>query len=131
MDRVVLDASAVLAVLKGEPGADEVVPRLSGASISAVNYSEVLARMARLSPDLSPVLADLRRMVGGVRPFDETQAVLAAGLVPATRPIGLSLGDRACLALAKHLTVPVLTADRAWARLDIGVEIILVRGQGS
>jgi PIN domain nuclease of toxin-antitoxin system len=131
MSRVVLDASAVLAVLKDEPGAQEIIPLLGDCVICAVNFSEVLASMSRLAPDLSPVLADLRQVVRDVRPFDDSLALIAARLAGPTRPFGLSLGDRACLALAQQLGAPALTADRAWAGLDLGVEVILVRGAGA
>ena len=127
MTGVVLDASAVLTVLLGELGAAAVAPHLAAARISAVNYSEVLARTARLCGSLEE--AKLRVDRHGIRvvPFEAEHAVLAASLGPATRNLGLSLGDRACLALGLSLHLTVLTADRVWAKLDLGVAIECVR----
>ncbi len=127
MPPVVLDASAVLALLLGEPGADRVRARRAGAIISAVNYAEVLARTARLcgSPD------EAARRVGqhefAVIPFDRAAAAAAAALEPAGRPLGLSLADRCCLALAAARRLPVLTADRAWQHLSVDVAVELIR----
>ncbi len=131
MTKVVLDASAVLAVLHKEPGADLVLSRIGGASISAVNFAEVVTRLAQKGTDLSQVLTDLHNLLGDIRPFDLVQAEAAGLLETSTRPHGLSLGDRACLVLAKHLNVPVLTADQVWAKLEIGVTIELIRGNPS
>jgi len=131
MTKVVLDASAVLAVLHKEPGADLVLARIGGAAISAVNFAEVVTRLAQKGGDLSQVLTDLHNLLGDIRPFDLQQAEAAGLLDTSTRPYGLSLGDRACLALAKHLNVPALTADQVWARLEIGVTIELIRGNPS
>jgi PIN domain nuclease of toxin-antitoxin system len=131
MSKVVLDASAVLAVLRQEPGADRVLARISGAIISAVNYAEVVARLASKGSDLSQVLIDLSNLLRDIRPFDQEQAQDTGMLEATTRPFGLSLGDRTCLVLAKSLGLPVLTADQAWAKLDIGVSIELIRGNPS
>ena len=127
MSSAVLDASAVLALLLGEPGGEAVRHHMTDGRISAVNYSEVLARAAALcgSPD------EARRQVNRhhltVVPFDTAQAAVVASLLPATRTFGLSLADRACLALGISLGVVVVTADRAWAALDVGVRIVCVR----
>lgn len=131
MPSVVLDASAVLAVLQREPGADRVLARLGGAAISAVNFAEVVTRLASKGTDLAQVLTDLHTLLGDIRPFDIRQAEAAGLLSASTRPFGLSLGDRACLTLAKHLNVPVLTADRAWAKLDVGVAVELIREEAA
>jgi ribonuclease VapC len=124
---VLLDASALLAVLRAEPGADRVEPRLEGAGIGAVNLSEVVAK---LDDDGVPE-AEIRRAIGRldlrVHSFDEGQAYAAGGLRQKTRALGLSFGDRACLALAWQLGAIALTADRAWARLEIGVAIEVIR----
>jgi PIN domain nuclease of toxin-antitoxin system len=95
--------------------------------ISAVNVAEVITRLIDLG--YSPEAAEAAVSRGGfeVIPFDMAAASLAAKLRVATRHLGLSLGDRACLALAERERLPVLTADRAWASLDIGVEIRLIR----
>ena len=123
----VLDASAVVALAHGETGADRVEPLVDGSCISTVNWSEV-ARVC-LAVDRNPdalraVLAD-----AGCRTIEFTvdDATVAARLWQTTREAGLSLADRACLALAVRLGVPAVTADRAWAELDVGVEVIAVR----
>lgn len=124
---IVLNASALLVLLFGEPGHEAVAPHLGGGLLSAVNLSEVLARFAR--DGLDPAAVAHRLAAAGVEivPFDRRQATLAAALFPAARPHGLSLGDRACLALAADRALPALTADRAWSALDLGIEIRQVR----
>jgi PIN domain nuclease of toxin-antitoxin system len=124
---VVLDASAVLAFLQREPGGAVVAEHLSTAVISAVNVAEVASRLSdRGVPDggAREAISALRLEIAA---FDHDLAYASAALRPATRRLGLSLGDRACLALAKRERLPALTADRAWASLDMGVEIRLVR----
>lgn len=123
----IADASAVLALLKQEPFAKLDPRRLFRATISAVNLSEVLERLCSggLSErEAEKTVAELNLQVAD---FDEAQARLAAYLRPRTRRAGLSLGDRACLALGLHLARPVITADRVWARLDLGIEVLLIR----
>ncbi|HSM52390.1 MAG TPA: type II toxin-antitoxin system VapC family toxin [Thermoanaerobaculia bacterium] len=123
----VLDASALLVLLFGEPGHEAVAPHLRGGLLSAVNLSEVLARFARDGHDPAAVSARLAGTGIEIVPFDQRQAILAAALAPATRPLGLSLGDRACLALATDRRLPALTADRAWSELPLGIEVRQVR----
>jgi PIN domain nuclease of toxin-antitoxin system len=126
-DVAIADASAILALLKQEPF-DKVEPkRLFRATISAVNLSEVLEMLC--SGGLSQLEAEeaVAALNLEVADFDEPQAHLAAYLRSDTRRAGLSLGDRACLALGLRLGRPVITADRAWARVDVGVEIFLIR----
>lgn len=123
----VLDASALLALLFGEPGHDRVAVVADGASVSTVNLAEVLTRFAR---DGHPVAAVLRRLETYAiewAPFDDAHAAEVAALWPQTRRAGLSLADRACLALALDRGMPVLTADRVWAGLGLPVEIQLIR----
>lgn len=123
----VLDASALLSMMLGEAGADAVHAVLARAKIGAVNLSEVVAKLQeRGVPDdvIDESLADLDIFVV---PFDQEQAVLAGKLRLATRSVGLSLGDRACLALASALGAVALTTDKAWAKLSIDVEIELAR----
>jgi len=125
--KIVADASAVLAALKNERF-DKVDPeRIVRASISAVNLCEVLAKLhadglTETQADAATARLDLR-----VVAFDRQQAVIAAKLWSETRRVGLSLADRACLALGIYLRAPVLTADRAWGTVDAGVEVILIR----
>ena len=123
----IADASAILALLKQEPFHKIEPRRLFRATISAVNLSEVLERLcagglSQLEADEAVATLNLR-----VADFDAAQARLAAYMQPQTRRAGLSLGDRACLALGLRLGCPVLTADQAWARVDVGVEIVLIR----
>lgn len=122
----VLDASAVLAFLFAEPGHQSVAPLLDGALLSSVNLTEVLGRFARDGLPLTEVRAALDDAGLEVVPFDDAQALLAAALVPHTSHVGLSLGDRACLALAATVQGTAITADRAWAALemDIGVRVV-------
>ena len=124
---IIADASAVLALLKQEPFGRFDPKRLFGATISAVNLSEVLERLC--SGGLSELEADeaVADLNLRVVPFDEPQARAAARLRPVTRHVGLSLGDRACLALGDKVGCPVVTADRIWGSLDVGVEIFVIR----
>jgi ribonuclease VapC len=124
---IVVDASAALALLQGEPFGSFDPERLVGAAISAVNLSEVLAKliaagMPAAAADAATAALDFR-----VVSFDERQAKAAARLAPRTRRLGLSLGDRACLSLASALAAPAVTAGRVWSKLDLGVEIVVIR----
>ncbi|HEY1261154.1 MAG TPA: type II toxin-antitoxin system VapC family toxin [Stellaceae bacterium] len=124
---VVVDASAVIALLVGEPITLFDPHRIAGAAISTVNLSEVLARLQEIGMPESGALDAVRGLNLRIIAFDEPQAHAAARLRAATRHAGLSLGDRACLALGSTLGYPVVTADRVWATLDIGVQIVVVR----
>jgi ribonuclease VapC len=123
----VLDASAVLAVLRGEPGAEQVQDRLTRAVISAANYAEVVSKLVDHGAAGDLAIRAAAELGVSVTPLDEPAATRAGALREATRARGLSLGDRACLALAQREGLPVLTADRAWADLDLGVEVVLIR----
>ena len=127
MSEVVLDASALLAVVLAEPGGERVADTLDDALISSVNFAETAGVLMGAGIPASSVRARLSQHVRTTVPFDEQDALLTAELRPLTRAAGLSLGDRACLALAKRRKLPALTADRAWAELDIGVEVRLIR----
>jgi ribonuclease VapC len=123
----VLDASAVLAVYFNEPGAETVLPIVEGAFISAVNYSEVVAKALDRGDAFGTVLRKLSRMAFVVIAHDEILARRAGELRPLTRKFGLSVGDRACLALAERERRPAYTVDRSWAKLDLSIEIVLLR----
>ena len=129
----VLDASALLAYLNDEAGADAVEDALlRGSVISAVNLAEVLSKLAEVGEDPQEVNENLKRrgLLGGnlmVSPLGEDDAVVIARLHRSTRAHGLSLSDRACLGLALRLKVPALTADRAWSRLKVAVKIEPIR----
>lgn len=125
---VALDASALLALLRGEPGAGQVALALPEAVISAVNLSEVAAKLSDYGIPAQDIAATFGQLDLDVRPFDAAQAYIAGGLRQPTRGKGLSLGDRACLALAAQLRVAAMTADRAWAGLSLdGIEVRLIR----
>jgi ribonuclease VapC len=117
----------LLAKIFREPGHERVSLSGSDAVMSAVNLAEVLSRLIRDSLSLDDVLQELDASGLEVAPFDARQARLAAELLPKTQRAGLSLGDRACLALAIDRGLPVLTADGAWANLGLPVEVILIR----
>jgi PIN domain nuclease of toxin-antitoxin system len=124
---IALDASALLAFLFRETGHEAVARHVEDCCISAVNVAEVLGRFARDGHDPAVVLDRLRSTAIEIVDFDAPAAAATAALVPATRKLGLSLGDRACLALAKTRAIPALTADRTWSGLDTGVSIEVVR----
>jgi PIN domain nuclease of toxin-antitoxin system len=122
-----LDASALIALLRREPGHERVEPVLDSALLSTVNLAEVLSIFARDGFDAVELSARIKRLPIEIVPFAERHAAIAAALMPVTRPLGLSLGDRVCLALAQARGVGALTADRSWRRLKIGVEIEAIR----
>lgn len=127
MSERVFDASAALAVLADEPGADQARSKLGAAVISAVNMIEVLSKLADLGLEPDSALRVFEDLALAVIPLDADQAARAAGLRVSTRAAGLSLGDRACLALAMSRGSPVITTDRAWAGLPLDVEVELIR----
>jgi len=127
VNSVVLDASALLALVYAEPGSDVVGAMLSNARISAVNLSEVAAKLAEGGMTAPDIRAALDGLGLSVVPFDADLAYAAGLLRPATKAAGLSLGDRACLALAARLGLPALTADAAWQRVDVGVDVRPIR----
>jgi PIN domain nuclease of toxin-antitoxin system len=127
VNSVVLDASAIIAFLRQEPGAAIVGEYLTDGMASAVNIAEVGTRLS----DLDMGDAQIRRSISvlglEIKPFDLEAAYAVAMMRAKTRNKGLSLGDRACLALANQLGIPAFTADRVWAELDIDVDIQLIR----
>lgn len=126
--KVVVDASAVLAVVFQERGQESVAPALPGASISAVNLAEVMSKMLDRGLSIERIDRQVDALSLAVADFDRDLAMQAALLRDSTRHKGLSLGDRACLALAMREKLPVLTADTAWSDLDLPVEVVLIRG---
>lgn len=123
----VLDASALLAFLQGEPGAEFVEEVLAHSLMSAVNWAEVLQRHRVRNVPSATLLGELAVFGFAVIDFSAQDAAIAAELFPATRHLGLSLGDRACLALGISLGFTVLTADRAWKDLKLPVKIDVIR----
>lgn len=122
-----LDASAALAVLFEERGQEAVAPVLASSAMSAVNASEVLAKLRHLGATAEQAEHTFSGLNLEVLPFEKQHASEAANLVPVTRARGLSFGDRACLATAKLLAVPVLTADRNWRIPKLGVVVRPIR----
>ena len=127
MSEIVLDASALMAVLREEPGAAAVEAVLDQAAISAVNLSEVHAKLVERGTPAEIAWSWLVDLDLDVVRFDTPQARIAGDLRPLTRARGLSLADRACLALAQVLGLPAMTADRAWSGLAVGIEIRAIR----
>jgi ribonuclease VapC len=127
----VLDASALLALMLDEPGADRVELAIEdSAAVSAVNWAEAMSRVAELGIDPVQESTRLTQLFGvrlAIVPFEAVHAAEVARLRPLTRHLGLSLGDRACLALGVALSLPVLTGDRAWGQLDPTFRIELIR----
>ena len=128
MNSIVLDASALLVVLNREPGAEKLTPQLLSAAISStVNLAEVQSKLVSrgIKPDEAweATISPIRESAV----FTDEQAKIAGSLIARTSAFGLSLGDRACLALGIALKAPVYTADRSWKNLKLGVRIHLVR----
>lgn len=127
MPKTVIDASALLALLNAEPGADIVTDALPGGIISTVNLSEVIAKLCDAGMPEKAIRQALQPLGLEIMPFDENQSYQAGLLRTSTQDMGISLGDRACLSLAKMLGVVALTADRAWTELSVGVPIKVIR----
>jgi len=123
----VLDASAVLSLVQGEPGAEQVVACIPGALISAVNLAEVVAKLAEAGMPRGAIELALSALGLRVVDLDQASAYEVGVMRPATRAHGLSLGDRACLALGVAAGIPVLTSDRAWESVDIGAAVEVIR----
>lgn len=129
----ILDASALLAYLQGESGAAVVANALAqGSFISAVNWAEALSKLAERGQDPDTVTdlltnQGLLNNVLFITPYDAALAIETAKLRRLTKPFGLSLGDRACLALGIQSQLPVLTSDQAWTNLSLGITVQLIR----
>ena len=130
MNKVVLDTSAILAYLFEEAGADQVSPVLETASglISSVNFAELVSKL--IDQGMPPAI--IRETLFGLElelvDHDETQAFITGELRTVSMAFGLSLGDRACLALGIAKQLPVLTADRAWLNVPVQTEVRVIRG---
>ena len=127
MPETVIDASALLALLNGEAGANIVAEALPGGIISAVNLCEVVTKLCGAGIPENAIHQALHPLGLEIQPFDEEQAYQAGLLRTATQSMGMSLGDRACLSLARTLGLVALTADKTWSSLSIGVTVRLIR----
>lgn len=125
--QIVLDASALLAWLQNEPGSDVVGDRLADAVVSAANWSEIWQKLAQRGVDADRATRRLRALGVQIEPVTAADAVAAARLWPLTHTAGLSLADRCCLALALRLDSIAVTADAAWASVDTGVRVQVIR----
>lgn len=123
----VLDASAVLALIQGEPGAPRVRAVIRHAALSSVNLTEVVTKLVARGVPLPEVRAILDGIEPLVLPHDEALAIEAGAMYATTRSKGLSLADRACLALARRLGATALTTDRAWRAVHVGVAVEVIR----
>jgi ribonuclease VapC len=124
---VVLDASALLAYLRQEPGADVVDGVLADARMASVNWAEVVQKALSAGVDVTGMRDDLQALGVRVEPFLPEDGEQAGRLWSLTRQQGLSLGDRACLSLGLRLGLAVLTCDRAWAQLPLELEVRILR----
>jgi PIN domain nuclease of toxin-antitoxin system len=128
MSRIVLDASAILAIIGGEPGAEQFTAELLATAVgSTVNLAEVQAKLVSRGWPSHEAWEDATSPVRDIVPFSAQHARIAGDLVSRTKPLGLSLGDRACLALGIALKAPVYTAERSWTQLRVGVPVHLIR----
>jgi PIN domain nuclease of toxin-antitoxin system len=127
VSKVVLDASALMALVNQEIGASLVADNITESIISAVNLSEVIAKLCSRGMPESEVRNNLESLNLEVIAFEEAQAYHCGRLITSTRKLGLSFGDRACLSLAKILGLPAMTADKTWLRLNVGVSVKVIR----
>jgi ribonuclease VapC len=127
--RVVLDASALLAMIRGEPGGEKVAGVIAGARISAVNFAEVVSYLAYADLPLPDIMEMLTPLPMVVVDADTDLAWMAGSLRKTTSNSGLSLGDRFCLALAIREGAAAWTADRQWRTISkqVGAEVVLIR----
>jgi len=128
VNRVVLDASAILAVISGEPGSEKLTPDLLARAVSStVNLAEVQGKLVSRGWASEQAWEDATSPVREIMSFDEEHARIAGDLVIQTQHLGLSLADRACLALGLSLRAPVYTADKPWKKLKVSVKIHAIR----
>jgi ribonuclease VapC len=125
--RVVLDASAVIALLRSEPGCDIVQSAISDAIMTAVNYSEVLKKTIERGGTGDATASFVRGLSIAIIPFDEALAAASAGLYLQTKEHGLSFADRACLALGIQRNCKVLTSERRMALPSLSIKVKLIR----
>ena len=127
MKAVVIDTSAILALIQKESGYDFVEKYINSSVISTVNFAETLIVLNRNGFNQKEVEGLLEGIVSDIAPFDQEQACIASNLDSVTKQYGLSLGDKSCIALGIYRNLPILTADKLWTKLNIDQEIILIR----
>ncbi len=124
---IVLDASALLACLNSEPGSESIIDELPDSLVSTVNLAEAVSVLVRQGASKEKACEVLSLLEFQVVDFDRASAEETGALAGLTRSAGLSLGDRACLALAARENLPAVTADRAWSGVNVGVQIRFIR----
>lgn len=124
---VILDASALLALIQEDPGCEDVEKCLPDVIMSSVNVSEVISILLRIKLPINEIQDILSELIIEVKDFSHEQALVAAEIGHLNTNLGLSLGDRACLALAKSSNHPVLTADKIWANINDKIDIRIIR----
>lgn len=128
MPNYVLDASALMALFQGESGSDKVAQAVKdGAAVSTVNLSEIASKLNELNTPQTLIQDAINALGLTVVDFNADLAYSVGLLRPLTRHVGLSLGDRACLALAQYLNLPAITSDRLWKNLSLGIAIEVIR----
>ncbi len=128
MSKVVLDASAILALLQQEPGAEKLTIGIRmNAVVSTVNLAEVQSKLVKKRNDPERAWEAALSSIAAVEPYTMEQAKIAGSMITKTEEFGLSLGDRSCLALAIALKVPVYTTEQVWRDLKVGVPIHVIR----
>jgi PIN domain nuclease of toxin-antitoxin system len=128
MSDVVFDASAILALLQQEPGAEKLTIDIrKNAVVSTVNLAEVQSKLVKMRNDPDKAWEAALASIAAVEPYTIEQAKIAGSMIATTEKYGLSLGDRSCLALAIALKAPVYTAEKAWKNLSVGIPIHVIR----
>lgn len=126
--QVVLDSSALIASFLQEKGCEKVDSAIaSGAAVSAVNLAEVYGKVVYEGWNLQQAISNIKALGLVILSFEEDEAKISAELYPVGKSLGLSLGDRACLGLGLKLGLPVLTADKTWSKLNLGIDIHILR----
>lgn len=127
-DRVaVLDTSAVLAIFNQEPGAETIVRIVRQSAISTVNLAEIATKLNQWAVPPEQIMRWVDGLEVEIVAFTEDQAIAVGSLRNLTHERGLSLGDRACLALAQRLGIPAYTSDRKWSEIEIGINVVQFR----
>jgi len=128
MSEAALDASAILAFLFNERGAEKLTTEiLAAAFVSTVNLAEVQTKLVKMGRTVEDAWVDANSLGTLAVPYTSEHAKIAGDLIALTEPYGLSLGDRSCLAVAISLNAPVYTTQKIWKNLNVGVPIHVIR----